>query len=358
MEAEEFTSVLDEARAVAAQAGEVSELLQAHGESVCEDRAGFQAQQLDAVRAEAAALLGDLAAAEAENEQLRADAAARVALVRAVSERVGSLKQLSLCEASAAVEAARRGQVDRELAEAKQDVAQLQAALDTAITAGQAAVDAHAAASRDDAAKLESLQLDLRNALRSLRDARQAARERESRHLAAVQAAKVATAGPLQAELVAIAQQVHAYEKAALEQLRANEADKGRQQALAAETSLLRSELVQQSEQVAALRSTVAGQASAADTLGAQLEDSKEDLRLALSSVKDTEAQLAKVQAGATDEMSGNCKPTQEKLCPGDTDRKFELTHIVSFVETGCDWICVHDMDRIAEPQHRAVQPG
>ena len=334
METEDFTSVLDEARAVAAQAGEVSELLQAHGECVGEKRAGFQAQQLGAVRAEAAALLEDLAAAEAENEQLRADAAARVALVRAVSERVGSLKQLSLCEASAAVEAARRAQVDRELAEAKQDVAQLQAALDATIAAGQEAVDAHAAARRDNAAKLESLQLDLRHALRSLRDARQASREREARHLAAVQAAKVAAAGPLQAELVAIAQQVHAYEKAALEQSRANAADKGRQQALVAETSLLRSELVQQSEQVATLQCMVAEQASAADALDAQLKDSKEDLRLALSAIADTEAQLAQTQAGATDEMSGICSPTQENLSRVDTGRQCELTPLCRFLQS------------------------
>lgn len=301
---EEFVSVVDEARVLVEQAGEVSELLQAQGQAwqlssraVCENRAGFQAQ-LDEVRGEVAALLDDLAAVEAENDRLREDAAARIELVRAVSERVGSLKQLSLSEAAAAANAARRSQVEQELAEAKQDVTRLQAAIDAAITSGQETAGVHDASRRGDTAKMESLQLDLRRALQALRDAKQAARERESRYLASAKAASVAATEPLQAELVAIAQQVHAYEKAALEQSRADGDEKARQQVLAAETNVLRGELLQQSEQVAALQATVAdAECAAANAHGLQaaLDKARYDAELAREQVAQSTAAAAKI---------------------------------------------------------------
>ena len=301
---QEFASVVDEARVLVEQADEVSKLLQAQDQArqlssrvVCENQAGFQAQ-LDAVRAEVAVLLEDLAAAEAENDRLREDAVARIELVRAVSERVGSLKQLSLSEAEAAAETARRSQVDQELAEAKQDVAQLQAAINAASASGQEAIDAHDASRRDDTVKMESLQLDLRRALQALRDAKRAARERESRYLVSVQTANRAATEPLQAELVAIAQQVHAYEKAALEQSRTNEDEKVRQQALAVETNVLRTELLQQSEQIVALQAKVAaaeGAAANTHALQAALDEARSDAKLAREQVAHSTAAAAKI---------------------------------------------------------------
>lgn len=308
---------MGDALALTEQASEVRQLLQVQAKAREEQRSHrvqFQAQ-LDVVRGEATGLLAALAAAETENEQLREDAAARIELVRAVSERVGSLKQLALSDAAAAVGTARLIQVDAELAVARQDVARLQAALDAAIATHQEASDAQTTTQLNDTRRVESLQLDLRHALRSLRSAQQAAAERESRQLSALKAAEGAAAQPLHAELVTLAQQVHAYEKAALEQARAIEEEDAGQKVVVADAERLRMEVAEQAEQIAELRVRAADRSSVAEGFNAQLQSSNGALQASLASVESVKAQLASFQATSVTEAIGICseQPTPQQ---------------------------------------------
>ena len=313
----EGESAVGDALALTEQASEVRQLLQVQAKAREEQRSHrvqFQAQ-LDVVRGEATGLLAALAAAETENEQLREDAAARIELVRAVSERVGSLKQLALSDAAAAVGTARLIQVDAELAVARQDVARLQAALDAAIATHQEASDAQTTTQLNDTRRVESLQLDLRHALRSLRSAQQAAAERESRQLSALKAAEGAAAQPLHAELVTLAQQVHAYEKAALEQARAIEEEDAGQKVVVADAERLRMEVAEQAEQIAELRVRAADRSSVAEGFNAQLQSSNGALQASLASVESVKAQLASFQATSVTEAIGICseQPTPQQ---------------------------------------------
>ena len=313
----EDESAVGDALALTEQASEVRQLLQVQAKAREEQRSHrvqFQAQ-LDVVRGEATGLLAALAAAETENEQLREDAAARIELVRAVSERVGSLKQLALSDAAAAVGTARLIKVDAELAVAKQDVARLQTALDAAIATHQQASDAQTTTQLDDTRRVESLQLDLRHALRSLRSAQQAAAERESRQLSALKAAESAAAQPLHAELVTLAQQVHAYEKAALEQARAIEEEDAGQKVVVADAERLRMEVAEQAEQIAEMRVRAADRSSVAEGFNAQLQSSNGALQASLASVESVKAQLASFQATSVSEAIGICseQPSRSK---------------------------------------------
>ena len=318
-------SAVAESLALAKQASEVRKLLQeqrqqqlaTHGErSVVDDSVAFR-ERVQTVRGEVTALLERLheaeaenQQAEAENQQLREDAVVQIALVRVVSERVGSLKQLELSDVAAATDAARLGGTQRELSEAQHEAAGLRDALDSAVAASERASGEWQAERSEDATSAEALQLDLRHALHSLRCAKEAAAAHDEAHSQAARAAESAAVEPLHAELVAIAQQVHAYEKAALEQSRATDEEAAARAAMAAEGEQLRQEIADHAQELTELRQGTTEQSVAAEALHAELQASNVELQGALNAAM-ADAAGAIEQLGESQTVAGEAAGLQ-----------------------------------------------